>query len=263
MTRWKGLSSVDVIVAGYRDQLVSLAQKRQWDVREESATDSLDARLIIRQGAMQCPVMLYHTGKILVQGKKSSLYEALDAVCRQLEAGDAFTGASTPSDVDQAIQSLVNISQHVPSLDPMVVQLASEAVLTYQNGTCLATAFLLGAASERLILQLIDAFAFTLTDDARAVYHKRIQKERSLTKRWETFRQAWIESPLRIQAAYDLDAEITQTFHFTRICRNEAGHLVMPPRFDCDLLRANLAYFRRYLAAVQGLIDLCHPSASV
>ncbi len=112
-----------------------------------------------------------------------------------------------------------------------------------------------------MILLLIDAFANTLPPTEREVYQRRLQKQPALARQWEVFRELWHRSPLRKEAPHDLDAEITQTFQFTRICRNEAGHPQLPPRFDCELLRAHLAYFRRYLTALQGLIDLCHGQA--
>lgn len=129
--------------------------------------------------------------------------------------------------------------------------------MTYQHQACLATAFLMGAASERLVLQLIEAFAHILPDGERDVYLRRLQQHRGLAKQWDIFRDAWNASAFRKQAPYDLDAEIAQTFQFTRICRNEAGHPQLPARFDCEMLRVNLTYFRRYLTAVQGLIEVC------
>lgn len=245
------------IVEWYRDQLTGYAAAQRWTVTEEPTTDDRDCRLEIRQGALSTPVILYHTGRIVVQGKAHELRERVVELSRQLEVGTPILPADPLLAADQALEELQHLSDFLPTLDPMVVQLVKEAVLTHQHQACLATAFLLGAASERLILQLIEAFALVLPDSERLVYARRLEQHRGLAKRWDIFRDAWNTSAFRKQAPYDLDAEITQTFQFTRLCRNEVGHPQLPPRFDCATLRANLAYFRHYLTAVQGLIETC------
>ncbi|PSR25886.1 MAG: hypothetical protein C7B46_20475 [Sulfobacillus benefaciens] len=252
---------MDTIVAGYRTQLMGVAQNRHWTLQDDGVTDARDARLIMRQGAFTCPVLLYHTGKIVVQGKASPFRDTLVELCRQLEAGDTLNDDTRLLDTEQAIAELAHLPELLPSIDPLAARLAAEATLTYQHQACLATAFLLGASSERMILLLIEAFAHVLSPEDQAQYQRRLHKDPKLSKQWEVFHTAWHQSPLRKETSHDLDTEITQTFQFTRICRNESGHPQLPAHFDCDLLRANLAYFRRYLTVIQGLIDLCQSRA--
>jgi len=248
---------MDSVVNGYRDQLVQLAEARHWDVREESSATAIDARLVIRQGVAQCPVLLYHTGKIVVQGKASPLHDALETIRLRLEAGELVGDSVALSDATQAIAELQDLSHYIPSLDPVVSRFTQEAALTFEHQAFLATAFLLGAASELIITKLIHVFANTLSEGDRAQYQKKLNKEHGIAGRWEVFHDAWKRSPIRLSASHDLDAEVAQTFQFTRICRNEAGHPILPPRFDSALLQANLAYFRRYLETIQELISHC------
>lgn len=252
---------MDPIVTGYLQQLSALAPEHHWTVQEDKMADERDARLLIRQGAWVCPVLLYHTGKIVVQGKAGPLRDTLVDLCRQLEVGDVLHADSEGSDTGRAIAELTYLPDLLPSIDPLAARLAAEATVTYQHQACLATAFLLGASSERMILLLMEAFTYALPHNEQDSYQRRLRKDPKLAKQWDVFHAAWHQSPLRKEAPHDLDAEITQTFHFTRICRNEAGHPQLPARFDCDLLRANLAYFRRYLTAIQRLIDLCQSKA--
>lgn len=211
------------IVEWYRDQLTGYAAPRRWTVTEEATADDRDCRLEIRQGALATPVILYHTGKIVVQGKAHALRDRMVELCRQIEAGTPILEDPALATADQALEELRHLPDFLPSLDPAVVRLVEEAVLTHQHQACLATAFLLGAASERLVLQLIDAFAHVLPDGERDAYIRRLQPHRGLAKPWDIFSDAWKASAFRKQAPYDLDAEIAQTFQFTKMRRKAPG----------------------------------------
>lgn len=75
------------IVEWYREQLMGYAATQRWTVTEEVMADDRDCRLEIRQGALATPVMLYHTGRIVVQGKVHNLHRRVVKLIRQLVAG--------------------------------------------------------------------------------------------------------------------------------------------------------------------------------
>ncbi len=128
---------MDPIVKEYRNQIMRAAQQYHWIVQEDPAPDDRDARLTIRHGVSSCPMLLYHTGKIVVQGKASPLRDTLIDMGHQLKAGEQLSDVPMGMpDPDEAIQELHQLSALLPTLDSLAAQLAAEAAVTYQHQAC-------------------------------------------------------------------------------------------------------------------------------
>lgn len=208
-------------------------------------------------GKHRAIVKLYATGRILVQGADSPLREGLIRLKHALEAGlDPLESSSV---LPAALESrLTSLSDRIPEMDTDVLTFLDKAMLTMRVGAYRSAAFLLGAASEKAIGLMFDAYLGAIEDPARRhALENRMTHHHGIAARWEAFYASWKSSrnhPPHLQGESDMQAQIAQTFHFARICRNEVGHPHMPVDLDAGLVSGNLAAFAKYLEAIYAFI---------
>jgi hypothetical protein len=156
---------------------------------------------------------------------------------------------------DNAEAFLAQLAQRVPTTSPTVLLYLREALATYAHRCYLASAVMLGVASEAAFLDMAEAFCTwlpptpqaryrTILDDPRAQY---IHKFREFRSRLE---------PLRGQLPPELSDNLALTFDsvldLLRIYRNEAGHPT-GKQYRRDDAFINLQMFARYLEKLYAL----------
>lgn len=209
-------------------------------------------RFDVRQGQWRCIVKLFSTGKVLVQGAASPLFDSLTSLKERLERGETLNPKLDLNNVSSDLARLV------PGVDKTVVSLLEEAALCLKVGANLGCAYLMGAASEKAILILIDTYEAAIPD---AVARDKFQNRRgsgSIKRQFDAFFQSWRSSQNRPQgfAAWnEPEMKIEQMFQTYRMCRNEAGHPSVPPDLDPEMLHSMLNYLPKHLRNIYELIN--------
>lgn len=210
-------------------------------------------RFDVRLGKHRAVVKTYDTGVVLVQGADSPLKASLTHVKELLENGGTLAGA-LPMDLKNIGASLRG---RVPGIDETVLKLTEEAAVCLSAGSAVGCAFLMGAASERAVLTLIDTYADALPNEARAPFRRRIEKS-NIAYRFECFVSSMKTSrnrPAGFAGYLELERKLEVVFHHIRMCRNEAGHPHVIPDLGIDAQAATLKVFDTYLKDVYALID--------
>ena len=117
---------------------------------------------------------------------------------------------------------------------------------------------MLGAASEKAILVLIDAYIDNIADAANR------QKFRDRTNNWaismrsDVFKRSYKSAqprPTELPLAQDLDQLLEGAFNFYRFTRNNVGHPSIIPDLDWRIILANLGQFIIYVERIYALIS--------
>ncbi len=238
------------IMDRYFTQVQSYVEQHHWLVTE--STEPGCRRMNVQNGKMRCVVKVYSTGTILLQGGESPLKTALLSLKESIEQGTVISEDILPLDIEYIPDKIR------PFADPIVVQFTEEAILTLKANAYLACAYLLGAASEFAILTLIETYVRAIPEETtRNNLAHRLEK-RAITEQFTQFKASWKSSqnkPANFHEMHDFMMKIENTFQFTRMCRNEAGHPYRPPHLDRGMLIGNLAYFATYLEEIYSLIS--------
>jgi hypothetical protein len=152
---------------------------------------------------------------------------------------------------------LKEIKIKIPNLDPVIETYIVESLQTFIRGNYLASAVMLGVASEKGILLLIEAYINAIDDASRK---EKMQKEMdesfSILSKFKVLDREFnlIKKDLRANVADDIDIQVNSIFNLIRITRNDAGH---PTEAKIDRRRAysNLQVFAEYCKRIYDLID--------
>jgi len=157
-----------------------------------------------------------------------------------------------PNDPDGYLKYLKG---EIQNIDDVILLYATEALQAYRRGLMFASAVMLGVASEKAFLLLLEAYANCLQDkDRRARFEERA---RGLIKRkFDEFKKdlQGLRSTLPKSLEDDLDTWIDGVFNLIRICRNDAGHPT-GKKIDRRLAYANMQLFAPYCKRLYELID--------
>lgn len=219
----------------------------------ESKEEEFCTHLIVRHGAVRANINVYNTGRITVQGAKSKLKELLDQMKAGIEAEDPLPGQTLPFEIER-FPDLVR--ERAPNVDPVVVRFIEEAINCLRSDALIASAFMLGAASEKAIRVLIDTYSSAIRDDKNKERFVGRINGRSISKSFDEFRRSFAgcqNRPTTDPLALELDTLIGGMFQFCRITRNEIGHPQIVPDLDKGVILANFAHFVTYIERVYAL----------
>lgn len=211
-------------------------------------------RLDIQSGKHKCTVKVFNTGTIQVQGAESELKTNLMNVKQTIENGNSVSEI-LPFDIEKFPELL---EEKIPAIDPIIVRFVSEAILSLKAGSCLGCAFLLGGASEKAFLLLVNTYTDAISDEEMKNKFKQRTSGKFIAKIYDEFKNSWkssLNKPENLGWTNDLEIKIEQIFQFCRICRNEAGHPHLPPNLDKGVLLANMGQFVKYVEDLYKLID--------
>lgn len=210
-------------------------------------------QLAVHDGPGTVCVNVFKSGKIVVQGSPGRLLDLLNKMKDAL-AGGVAPGTVLPFEIERFPE---RIREKIPDCDPVTVRFVEEAITCFKSNALLATAFMLGAASERSINLLIECYADAIADQGnRDKFRSRING-RTISARYDEFKKSYAgckSKPTDVVLAQDLDAVIGGTFQFCRITRNEVGHPQIVPDLDAGVILANLGHFVTYIERIYALM---------
>lgn len=208
----------------------------------------------VRSGPHKASVSVYNTGRMSVQGPASPLKTLLEQMKQALESGGAAPGQALPFEIELFPQT---VRERVPDCDPVITSFLEEAIRCYKAEALLGCAFMIGAASERAIGLLIQAFGESIGDEAnRNKFFSKVNG-RMISVRYDEFKvryRSCKSKPTDPVLSQDLDVVIGTMFQFCRITRNEVGHPQIVPDLVKGVLLANLGHFVSYIERIYGLM---------
>ena len=231
--------------------MLSYIKRQEW-VHEEK-TEGTTRRIDVQHGKFTCIIKVFATGTIQVQGKDCKLKESLTEAKEAIE-NDGTIGELLPFEIERFPDVL---TERIPEVDPVVVRFVRESIVCVKANSLLGGAFLLGGASEKVILLLIDTFVSAIDDDDRKTKLLNRLSSKFISRKYDEFRQSFkssLNKPDSHDWTHDPEIKIESIFQFCRICRNEAGHPHLPPNLDKGVLLANMGQFVKYVEDLYGLI---------
>ena len=242
---------LDIQSANY-SQMKSFIERNPWTIAEKDEGET--KRIDLQSGKSKCCVKVYKTGTIQIQGADSKLKNSLNEAKTAIENEEAI-GELLPFEIERFPEVL---QETIPKIDPVIIRFVAEAITSIKAGSLLGCAFLLGGASEKSILLLIDAYTTAIDDETLREKFTQRTNGKFISKIFDEFKRSFKSSKNKPEGygwTNDLEIKIEQIFQFCRICRNEAGHPHLPPNLDKGVLLANMGQFVKYVADLYELIE--------
>jgi hypothetical protein len=220
--------------------------------KEEKYCDRID----VKSGIFRCSLSIFNSGKINVGGGESPLKLSLLQMKKEIEGGNFSPMKMLPFEIERFPEL---IKERLPACDSVIVSFIREAKDALKADLLLSSAFLLGAASEKAIYLLVDAYANAIRDAKHSqAFKERAGKKQMISKKFEEFMQSYKScktQPTDQKLQHDSITILTSLFTFYRLTRNEVGHPEIVPNLDKGVILANMAQFIHYLDTVYSLID--------
>jgi len=236
-------------------QLLSFVKTQKLTYGEKNEDSGNTKRLDINHGKHKCIVKVYHTGTIQIQGSNTPLKDAIQKVKEAIENEEIIKDV-LPVDIERFPELL---KEKVPNIDEVAFKFIEETLFAIKSNAILSAFFMLGAASEKVILNLIEAYGNAIEDESK---REKFLKERIgkffISRKFDEFKKSYkcsTPKPPTFKTDQDFEIKIEAIFQFCRICRNEVGHPQIVPDMDKGILLANLGQFIKYIETIYALID--------
>lgn len=225
------------------------------DIFDSEQEEQNATKFSTRRGVDKATLQVFNTGKMVVQGKHSGLKTWLEDLVSSIKSGSSTPTIMLPAEIEKFPQTLMD---KVPACDGVVMWYFSESLKCYKADSVAGAVFMLGAASEKLILILIEKYASRIKhDDNRERFLERT-KNKMISAKYDEFKRSSKASktkPQDLLLAQDLDQMLDGNFHFYRTTRNTVGHPQIIPDLDKGVVLANLGMFITYTERIYGLIQ--------
>lgn len=145
----------------------------------------------------------------------------------------------------------------IPGADSTVVEYLTESLQCYIHGLSRSAAVMLGGASERAVLLLIESCAASISDRAKKErFESEIEKAPSIFRKYEVFdkRFSSIKPMLPKQVAENADSLLRGIFDLIRVSRNDGGHPASGGLVDRDTVYSHLRLFIPYCQRIDALV---------
>jgi len=152
---------------------------------------------------------------------------------------------------------LRDFQRSVPSVDPVILEYLTEALQCFLRDLDRACAVMLGAASEKAIILLIESYANSIADPNRKTQvTAQIEKATSIFRKYEVFEKAFvnIKAHLPKQLTENADSLLRGVFDLIRNSRNDAGHPASGILISRDSNYSHLRLFIPYCKRIYELI---------
>ena len=200
-------------------------------------------------------VSVFYNGTVLVQGANCPLKEYCEDLKERMFNSTYLPVIALPKEIEKFPETL---QKKVPHCDDVVVWFYNEAIRCYKGNSTAGAAFMLGAASEKAILLLIDAYENNIASDKNREKFRSQVTNRYLSVRYKTFMRSYKSSRPRLQdepLSRDLEEFLNSAFHYYRSTRNQVGHPQIIPDLDKGVVLANMGHFITYVQRIYGLIE--------
>jgi len=163
------------------------------------------------------------------------------------------TEGSAPYDPDGYLSDVKNDS---PNVDDIVLLYLTEGLQCFMKSNYIASVVMVGVAAEKVVLNLIDVLASTMSNGSKVTTFRRKPQNAMIKKQFEELtKQLYpLKNQLPTELSRDLETYMDGIFNIVRSYRNEAGH---PTGIDIsrDIAYSNLQLFRYFSKRVHGLIE--------
>ncbi|OJH33705.1 hypothetical protein [Cystobacter ferrugineus] len=212
-------------------------------------------KFIAKSGANKAGLIVFNSGKMHVEGADSLLKKWLLELKTSIEEGNAAPGILLPVEIEKFPKTL---QERVPACDAVVLWFFQEALRCYKAGSPASAAFMLGAASEKLVLSLIESYGKRIKEEKhREAFFSRVNN-RMVSVKYDEFKRSYKSAkpkPTEMPLAQDLEQLLDGAFNFYRHTRNLVGHPQIVPDLDKGVILANIGQFIVYAERIYGLID--------
>jgi hypothetical protein len=148
------------------------------------------------------------------------------------------------------------IAHDSPNVDDVVMLYLTESLQCFIRANYIASVVMVGVAAEKVILNLINAFANSLSDDSKAATFRRKTRNTMIKIQFdELIKQLYpLKNQLPDALSRDLETYLGSIFNLIRSYRNEAGHPsgIVVSR---EIAYSNLQIFRYFSKNVHHLIQ--------
>lgn len=210
-------------------------------------------KFVGKVGTNVASINVYNTGRMSVEGKQTEFKAWMQDLKESVEKGVGGPVTLLPAEIEKFPQTL---RERVPDCDDVVLWFFQESLRCYKADSPAGSAFMLGAASEKAILLLIDTYATAIKDETnRNKFLARINKK-MISKKYEDFKESYAgckSKPTDALLAQDLTQLLDGAFNFYRHTRNTVGHPQIVPDLDKGIILANLGQFIVYVERIYGL----------
>ena len=209
----------------------------------------------VKNGTSKAAINVFNTGKMNVEGSATDLKRWLTDLKIALESASPIPTALLPEEFDKLPEKL---KAKIPQCDDVVMWFYEEAFRCFRNESTAASAFMLGAASEKLILLLIDTYANSIDDETNRTKFQSRLNNRMISVRFEEFMKSYKSSkprPTDLRLTQDLEQIIETAFFLFRTTRNTVGHPQIIPEVEKGVMIANLAHFFVYTERIYLLME--------
>jgi hypothetical protein len=212
-------------------------------------------RFSAKSGALSASINVFNSGKMHVDGKSSELKTWMEGLKESVEKGSGGPVVLLPAEIEKFPQTL---RERVPDCDDVVLWFFQESLRCYKADSAAGAAFMLGAASEKAILLLIETYAASIENDGnRAAFLTRVNGK-MISKRYDEFKASYNgckSKPTDQVLAQDLTQLLDGAFNFYRHTRNAVGHPQIIPDLDKGVVLANLGQFIVYVERIYRLMS--------
>jgi len=210
-------------------------------------------KFTVRSKGVPGSLNVYNTGKMNVEGKQGELKDWLLSFKVAIEDGSG-PAALLPVEIEKFPETL---SKRVAACDPVIHWYFSQSLACFKANSMAGAMFMLGAASEKAILLLIERYGNAITDDVKKEKYFTKVNNRMISKKFDAFvasYQGCKSRPVGLPFGQDLDQYLMNAFHFYRVSRNEVGHPQIIPDLDKGVTLANIGQFIVYAERIYDLI---------
>ena len=148
------------------------------------------------------------------------------------------------------------LHKEIPQIDDTIVMYVTESLQTFLTGNLLASTVMLGGASEKAVLLLIESYANAISDENEKRRFEQSIERFGILRKFQELRKRLnsIRRKLPRPISDDLDIQLDGIFNLIRNCRNDVGHPT-GRKIDRRLAFSNLQLFIPYCKRVYDLIQ--------
>lgn len=151
---------------------------------------------------------------------------------------------------------LRDFQQAIPLADPVIKEYLTEALQCFLRDLHRASAVMLGAASEKAILLLIEAYSESHADPSKKAQVKgQVEKAQSIYRKYEVFEKGFASLKPQMPKALteNTDSLLRGVFDLIRNSRNDAGHPASGILVSRD---NNYSHLRLFIPYCQRIYEL-------
>jgi hypothetical protein len=159
-----------------------------------------------------------------------------------------------PHDPDGYLREFQNA---VPNADPVIIEYLTESLQCFIHGLNRAAAVMLGGASEKAVLLLIESCTNSISDDSTKLrLESEVQNTQSIFRKYECFDKQFsgIKNRMPKMLTENVESLLRGVFDLIRNSRNDAGHPASGTFVDRDLVYSHHRLFIPYCERIYGLI---------